>query len=83
MMDSSNNSPASWGDMYEQLRKFNRYTGNCNVPFHSIHPSPLARWLAFQRGEYTHFKLGRRCRIDLEKIRMLEKLGVQWNGPRL
>ena len=75
--------PFCWDEMYEKLKEFKQRMGNCNVPFNENSPTALAKWLAFQRTEYRHFRFGRPCLMNLEQIGMLTELGVKWKGSKL
>ena len=75
--------PSSWDEMYQKLVAFKKGMGHCNVPFNEKHPNELAKWSAFQRKEYMHFKYGRLSLITLEQIAMLNDIGFKWKGPKL
>ncbi len=75
--------PSSWEEMCEKLTNYKNGMGHCNVPFNETNPTPLAKWLAFQRKEYMHFRFGRPSLITLEQIGILNELGVKWKGPKL
>lgn len=76
-------SPASWDEMYQELVAFKERMKHCNVPFNEKSPTPLAKWMAFQRKEYMHFKYGRQSLITLEQIAMMNDIGFKWKGPKL
>ena len=56
--------------------------GNCNVPFNADHPTPLAKWTAYQRAEYKRWKKGRDTLLTLDQIGRLNDIGFNWKGPR-
>ena len=80
---SKHTPPPSWEEMCEQLKNYKKRIGNCDVPHNDTNPTPLAKWLAFQRKEYMHFRFGRPSLITLEQIRILNELGVNWKGQKL
>ena len=75
--------PVSWDDMFEQLHTFQQRMGNCNVPFNSTNPTPLAKWAAYQRSEYKRWKKGHDSLLTLDQIGRLKDIGMNWKGPRL
>jgi len=76
-------TPASWDEMFNQLQKYQERMGNCNPPCNATNPTPLAKWVYYQRKEYKHFKRGRDSLITLDQIGTLQGIGLSWKGPKL
>jgi hypothetical protein len=75
--------PKSWESMLEELQKYQKAMGHCNVPMNPTSPTALAKWVSAQRVEYKHFKKGRMSCLTSEQIAQLREMGFQWNGPKL
>jgi hypothetical protein len=74
--------PVSWDEMFEKLQNYQQRMGNCNVPFNSKNPTPLAAWVAYQRKEFKRFKIGKPTLITLDQCGMLKDLGLSWKSPK-
>jgi len=72
----------SWDEGYEQLKKFQHSIGNCNVPMNKPgeSPTPLAKWVSYQRSEFKYYTKGRDSLLTLKQIDKLTKIGFDWNG---
>ncbi len=75
--------PKSWDEMFAQVQNYQQKMGNCNVPFNTTNPNPLAKWTAYQRAEYKRFKQGRDSLLTLDQIGQLKEIGFKWKGPKL
>ena len=75
--------PKSWDEMYQELLDFKERMGNCRVPIHEANPSPLAKWVCFQRMEFKRYKYGRPHLIRPDQIDKLREIGFPWKGPTL
>ena len=42
--------------------------GHCNIHMSSTDPSPLAKWVSYQRSEYKRFQKGQDSLLSLEQI---------------
>ena len=76
-------APPTWEEQYNELSKFKNSMGHCNVFMNAKDPSPLAKWVSFQRSEYKRFRKGQDSLLDLEKIEKLNTVGFNWMGPKL
>jgi len=75
--------PATWDEMFEQLKNFKERAGHCNVPFNATNPTPLGKWVAYQRMEYKRFKNGVPSLITVEQVQKLKEIKLSWKGPKL
>ena len=76
-------APVSWDSRFEELEKYQKAMGHCNIHISPNDPSPLAKWVSFQRSEYKRFKKGRDALLTLDQIEKMKELGFKWKGPRL
>jgi len=76
-------SPASWEERFQELKKYQKAMGNCNIQMNPTNPSPLAKWVSAQRSEYKRFRKGCDSLLTLEQIGQLKEIQFKWNGPRL
>ena len=72
----------SWHESYEQLKKYQQSIGNCNVPMNKPgeSPTPLTKWVSYQRSEFKYYTKGRESLLTIKQIDKLTKLGFDWNG---
>jgi len=63
----------AWEKMLEQLSKYKKENGNCDVPKNYAKNIELSRWLVAQRGRYNKGKLSQ------ERFEKLNKLGFNWD----
>lgn len=75
--------PRSWDDNFEDLVKYQKATGTCNVTMHKNNPTPLAKWVSAQRSEYKRFRMGQMSLLTVEQMEQLKSIGFKWSGPRL
>ena len=75
-------APASWEESFEELQKYQKAMGHCNIHISPTDPSPLAKFVSVQRSEYKRFKKGRDSLLTLEQIGQLKEIGFKWKGPR-
>ena len=73
----------SWEEMFERLKNYKDRIGNCNVPLNPTNPTPLAKWVGFQRKEFKRYKYGRPHIITPDQIGMLKDIGFSFKGPTL
>ena len=74
---------ATWEDRFEELQKYQKAMGNCNIHISMMDPSPLAKWVSAQRSEYKRFKKGRDSLLSLDQLEHLNGIGFNWKGRRL
>ncbi len=65
--------PSTWAQRLEDLKRFKKGHGQCNVPAEYPPNRPLGRWVHYVRGQKKAGKLPK------ERIRCLEKLGFCWS----
>ena len=80
----------SWGDgnstrwmaAYNAAKLYYEHTGHLNVPVQYVAPdgTPLGKWVARQRAVYQNPEK-EHCRLTSQRIRLLEKIGMQWQRP--
>ncbi len=64
--------PSTWTQRLEELKRFRKEHGHCNVPGHYPPNRPLGRWVTYVRLQKKAGKLA------LGRIRCLEELGFCW-----
>eukprot|EP00535_Pseudo-nitzschia_heimii_P013065 CAMPEP_0197196688 /NCGR_PEP_ID=MMETSP1423-20130617/32486_1 /TAXON_ID=476441 /ORGANISM="Pseudo-nitzschia heimii, Strain UNC1101" /LENGTH=291 /DNA_ID=CAMNT_0042650499 /DNA_START=1316 /DNA_END=2191 /DNA_ORIENTATION=- len=75
--------PPTWEEMYTELIAYKERMGDCNVPINAANPTPLAKWVGYQRREFKRFKHGRNSLIENDHIDKLREIGFAWKGPVL
>jgi hypothetical protein len=73
---NSTNRREPWNVRYEELRRFQRLTGHCNVPYRYAENKTLGSWVHDQRTRYR--SADDKKRLSPEQIEKLESLGFQW-----
>jgi hypothetical protein len=64
--------PSAWAQRLEDLKRFKKEHGHCNVPAHYPPNRPLGRWV-------NHIRLRKKAgKLAEERIRCLEELGFRW-----
>ena len=76
-------APVSWESQFDELQKYQKAMGNCNVRINMTEPSPLAKWVSNQRSEFKRFKKGKDTLLGMAQIEHLNGIGFNWKGPRL
>ena len=76
-------SPPSWDEMFQKLLEYWKRFHNCNLQFSATHPTPLAKWAAYQRMEYKRLKKGHASLLTDEQIGKLEGIQFNWKGQKL
>jgi hypothetical protein len=74
--------PPSWGERYEELKDWMQKIGKA-PPYDENNPSPLAKWMAYQRAEYKRLMKGRDSLLTLDQVQQLKEIGFKWKGPKL
>ena len=72
----------SWEEMYRELEKYVKAMGHCNIHVNSTSPSPLAKWVSWQRVEYKRLKHHKDTLIEYEQVEKLKKLGFKFKTPK-
>ena len=75
--------PASWNEQFEELEKFKKIMGHCNITINPTNPSPIAKWVSIQRNEYKRLNKGRDSLLSFDQIEKLNGIGFNWKGSRL
>jgi hypothetical protein len=73
--------PESWDTKFEELAKYQKHMGHCNINIDPRSPSELAKWVTAQRAEYKYFRKCRASLLSTEQVGRLKKIGFQWKGP--
>eukprot|EP00547_Thalassionema_nitzschioides_P016404 CAMPEP_0194231460 /NCGR_PEP_ID=MMETSP0158-20130606/199_1 /TAXON_ID=33649 /ORGANISM="Thalassionema nitzschioides, Strain L26-B" /LENGTH=388 /DNA_ID=CAMNT_0038964095 /DNA_START=149 /DNA_END=1312 /DNA_ORIENTATION=- len=67
-----------WQERLSELMEYKKQTGDCLVPS-NYRPNPkLATWVKCQRRQYKLYLRGSPSNITVERIRILEKAGFEW-----
>merc|ERR1719330_1753789 len=70
---------ATWKENLEELIKFKKINGNCDVPYYFKLNPQLATWVTRQRRQYTLYNQGKNSSMTPKRISTLENLGFKWN----
>ena len=76
-------APVSWEKRLQELAKFAKNFGHCNMTIDPNNPSGMAKWISNQRVEYRRMKKGKDSLLTMEQIDQLNEIGFKWRGPRL
>lgn len=68
-----NTPEAQWKIMYQELIKYKKEYGDCNVPVNHSETLRLGRWI---RGQRTAYRKGR---LAKDRVELLEALGLLWS----
>jgi len=71
MRDSDN-----WKKKLNELKVFKDRNGHCDVSIHTCESSILRKWVQEQRTQYKYFKMGKRSSLTLERMNLLEDIGL-------
>lgn len=74
--------PPSWGQMFEDLQKYQKKCGHCNIRYNKTNPNALAKWIAQQRIEHKRFRKSKDTLLDPEQIGKLDGIGMKWKEPK-
>ena len=80
---SKNTEMPSWESKFDELVKYQKHMGHCNIVVNPKAPSDLAKWVSAQRSEYKYFRSGRGSLLTLEQIGQLKGIGFKWKGTEL
>ena len=72
----------SWEEMYRELEKYVKAMGHCNIHVNSTSPSPLAKWVSWQRVEYKRLKHHKDTLLEYEQVEKLKKLGFKFKTQK-
>jgi hypothetical protein len=61
-----------WEESFERLQRFQKRFGHCNVPARWQEDEKLGAWVYTQRAQY------KKGRLQPERVKRLEKLGIAW-----
>uniref|UniRef100_A0A7S4NAE3 Helicase-associated domain-containing protein n=1 Tax=Odontella aurita TaxID=265563 RepID=A0A7S4NAE3_9STRA len=70
---------ATWKEKVQELRKYRKLHGNCEVPSNYSGNKQLAIWVKCQRRMYSLYLEGKPCSITPERISELESEGFVWS----
>ena len=68
-----------WQEKFDELCKFQRQYGHCNVPRKHNNTMMLWRWVKRQKYQYKLFKEGKQSTLSQERISALENVGITWD----
>jgi hypothetical protein len=69
----------AWGERLGELKEFKSVFLHCNVtPSNCSENSRLATWVKCQRRQYKLHSEGKASSMTLQRIHVLEKLGLEW-----
>ena len=71
-------APLKWDDYYEELEKYQKAMGHCDVFINASNPSSLAKWVSTQRFEYVRFRKGTHTLLTMDQIGKLNRIGFNW-----
>ena len=74
-------SDESWEANYEQARQYHEENGNLDVPT-DYKDAFLAEWVCVQRDQKKRRDSKMKCNINKKRIKMLDDIGFNWDGPR-
>jgi hypothetical protein len=74
-------SDASWEANFAKLQAYKKSNGDFDVPLESESLS-LAKWTRVQRNQNNLRATKRKCFISKERIKKLDAIGFNWDGPR-
>jgi len=67
-----------WQERLSELMEYKRTVGDCLVPSNYAENPKLATWVKCQRRQYKLYLRGSPSNITVERIRILEKAGFEW-----
>jgi hypothetical protein len=70
-----------WTQSYNDLVEYKRQHGDCRVPYSYPANPGLGTWVDTLRTQYWRLKRGRTSRLTVERIKMLDDLGMEWDSP--
>lgn len=76
-------APPTWDEQFEELKKFQKAMGHCNIMVNPTSPSPLAKWVSAQRYEYKRLHKGKDSLLSLDQITQLREINFKWKGTKL
>eukprot|EP00551_Chaetoceros_affinis_P014700 CAMPEP_0203693722 /NCGR_PEP_ID=MMETSP0091-20130426/5622_1 /ASSEMBLY_ACC=CAM_ASM_001089 /TAXON_ID=426623 /ORGANISM="Chaetoceros affinis, Strain CCMP159" /LENGTH=162 /DNA_ID=CAMNT_0050564875 /DNA_START=183 /DNA_END=671 /DNA_ORIENTATION=+ len=70
-----------WNQLYDELKDYKAYNGDCMVPKNYKSNPQLARWVDNQRAQYKQWKKGKITNMTEDRISRLEEIDFVWNVP--
>merc|ERR1719330_1015208 len=67
-----------WQERLSELMEYKKELGDCLVPSNYTPNPKLATWVKCQRRQYKLYLRGSPSNITVERIRILEKAGFEW-----
>lgn len=71
-----------WAHQLGELKKYKKRM-QFEPPIDPTNPTPLAKWVSWQRYEYLRFQAGLDTLLAPSQIKQLNELKFKWKGPRL
>jgi len=68
-----------WHQRYEELKKYKKEHGHCNVPIWYEENEQLGRWVNNQRQNYRLFQRDKYTPLTGDKIDKLEEIKFKWS----
>lgn len=68
-----------WEGQFDNIRRFHKQFGHCNVPARFKGNPKLGHWVMTQRRQYTLTKQGKPSALTADRVRKLEDIGFVWS----
>lgn len=77
---NSQQQPMTFDEGLEELQKYKKAMGHCNIHVDSKSPSRLAKWVMAQRNEYKRFRKNKDSLLTLDQVGQLKEVGFKWKS---
>lgn len=74
-------SDEAWEANFEQARKYQEENGDFDIPA-DYEDKFLAEWVCIQRDQKKRRDSKMKCNINKKRIKKLDEVGFNWDGPR-
>jgi Helicase associated domain len=78
--NSQQQQPMTFDEGLQELQKYKKAMGHCNIHVDSKSPSRLARWVMAQRNEYKRFRKNKNSLLTLDQVGQLKEVGFKWKS---
>eukprot|EP00586_Coscinodiscus_wailesii_P012198 CAMPEP_0172500620 /NCGR_PEP_ID=MMETSP1066-20121228/140987_1 /TAXON_ID=671091 /ORGANISM="Coscinodiscus wailesii, Strain CCMP2513" /LENGTH=387 /DNA_ID=CAMNT_0013274951 /DNA_START=140 /DNA_END=1303 /DNA_ORIENTATION=- len=68
-----------WSERLEELKRYKRDHGNCDVPLEFEDNPKLGEWVSRQRKMYRLWRDGRKAPMNVKRVDALERIGFTWD----